>query len=105
LHAHQTEFFTRSHCHAWSAAPAYMLPITVLGAQPLTPGWTRFELSPFLGYLRWAYGVLPLPQGVLRFALEQSEGGVHGHITVPEGYTAVIAGKEYGVGRHAVAVP
>ncbi|GIV09916.1 MAG: hypothetical protein KatS3mg019_2007 [Fimbriimonadales bacterium] len=105
LHAHQTEFFTRSHCHAWSAAPAYMLPITVLGAQPLTPGWTRFELSPFLGDLRWAYGVLPLPQGALHFALEQSEGGVQGHITVPEGYTAVIAGKEYGVGRHAVAVP
>jgi alpha-L-rhamnosidase len=67
LQAHRTEFFTRSHCHAWSAAPAYFLPIAVLGAKPLEAGWRRFELRPFLGDLRWAHGRLPLPER--RFAL------------------------------------
>lgn len=102
LHAHRTEFFTRSHCHAWSAAPAYFLPITVLGAKPLTPGWRRFELSPFLGDLRWAYGRLPLREGRIDFALEQTESGVRGHVVIPEGYTALLHGKEYGAGRHEV---
>ncbi len=102
LQAHTTEFFTRSHCHAWSAAPAYFLPITVLGASPLAPSWKRFALNPFLGDLRWAYGALPLPEGVLRFALEQSDGGVRGHITVPEGYTAVLGETEYGAGEHRI---
>ncbi len=102
LHAHRTEFFTRSHCHAWSAAPAYFLPITVLGAKPLAVGWKRFELSPFLGDLAWAYGRLPLPNGTLDFALEQTEGGVRCLLTVPDGYTAVVQGNEYDAGRHAV---
>ena len=104
LHAHRTEFVTRSHCHAWSAAPAYFLPITVLSAKPLAAGWERFELSPFLGDLRWAYGRLPLPEGALDFALERTESGVRGHVVIPEGYTAVIQGKEYGAGRHEVSL-
>ncbi len=102
LQAHTTEFFTRSHCHAWSAAPAYFLPITLLGAKPLTPGWRRIELSPFLGDLAWAYGRLPLTEGVLDFALEKTDGGVRCLLTVPSGYTAIVQGKEYGAGRHEI---
>jgi alpha-L-rhamnosidase len=103
LQAHRTEFFTRSHCHAWSAAPAYFLPITVLGAKPLEAGWRRFELRPFLGDLRWAHGRLPLPDGVLHFAFEATDaGGVRGFVVIPDGYTAVLGGKEYGAGKHEV---
>ncbi|MCS7191266.1 MAG: hypothetical protein NZ843_06665, partial [Fimbriimonadales bacterium] len=104
LHAHKTEFFTRSHCHAWSAAPAYFLPITVLGAKPLTPGWTRFELRPFLGDLAWAYGRLPLPNGVMHFALEKIDEGIRGLLTIPDGYIAVLDQREYGAGRHEIVV-
>jgi hypothetical protein len=30
---------SRSHCHAWSAAPGAFLPGWVLGVRPTAPGW------------------------------------------------------------------
>lgn len=104
LHAHEAGFFTRSHCHAWSAAPAYMLPIAVLGAQPLAPGWTRFALSPFLGDLAWAYGRLPLPNGTLQFALERTDTGIRALLHIPKGYMVVIGDQELNAGQHEVVL-
>ncbi len=37
--------------HAWGAAPANLLPRFVLGAQPLTPGWTTATIRPSPGNL------------------------------------------------------
>ncbi|WP_350347577.1 family 78 glycoside hydrolase catalytic domain [Agromyces sp. G08B096] len=54
---------TRSHCHAWSAAPASFLPERVLGIQPLEPGFARVRIDPFAGDLDWARGRVPLPAG------------------------------------------
>ena len=52
---------SRSHCHAWSAAPARFLPQRILGIQPLDPGWTRIAVSPEPCGLTWAEGRVPLP--------------------------------------------
>lgn len=57
------ELPTRSHCHAWSAAPAYILPTAILGVQALTPGWTVVEVRPNPAGLSWAQGRVPLPHG------------------------------------------
>ena len=54
---------TRSHCHAWSAAPAYVLGRHVLGVQGLTPGWTEMRIAPKPGQLTWARGSVPHPSG------------------------------------------
>ncbi len=49
--------------HAWGAAPANLLPRFVLGAQPLTPGWTNAIIRPNIGSLTKAAGKVPTPRG------------------------------------------
>ncbi len=50
------EFPTRSHTHAWSSAPIYILNRIVLGIRPDAPGGKTFQISPHLGGLTWAEG-------------------------------------------------
>lgn len=52
---------TRSHCHAWSAAPGYFLGAFVLGIRPAAPGWKKVTVAPEPGDLAWARGAVPLP--------------------------------------------
>ena len=52
---------TRSHCHAWSAAPAAFLPERVLGIRGLEPGWRTVLVAPEPCGLEWADGSVPLP--------------------------------------------
>lgn len=54
---------TRSHCHAWSAAPGYFLGAYVLGVRPAAPGWAKVVIEPMNGDLGWAKGTVPLPHG------------------------------------------
>lgn len=54
---------TRSHCHAWSAAPGYFLGTNVLGVRRLEAGWRAVEIAPQPSGLAWANGAVPLPQG------------------------------------------
>lgn len=57
------KLLTRSHCHAWSAAPGYALGAWVLGIRPLSDGWTAVRVTPQPGDLHWAKGSVPLPSG------------------------------------------
>ncbi|MFC5649409.1 family 78 glycoside hydrolase catalytic domain [Paenibacillus solisilvae] len=54
---------TRSHCHAWSAAPGYFLGAYVLGVTGTADGWQKVRVSPQPGDLKWARGAVPLPDG------------------------------------------
>lgn len=98
------EWPTRSHCHAWSAAPAFALPSYVLGVRPLEPGFARFEVRPFLGDLEWAKGVVPTPHGEIAVSLRREGEKIQAQITVPPHTVAVIGGKQYGAGKHEVLV-
>ncbi len=55
--------FSRSHCHAWSAAPTYVFGVLFLGVKPLAPGFTKVAISPNLNGLKWIKGSVPIPQG------------------------------------------
>ncbi|MBB6734639.1 family 78 glycoside hydrolase catalytic domain [Cohnella zeiphila] len=57
------EMLTRSHCHAWSSAPAYFLGRETLGVRSLAPGWTSVEIAPMPCGLEWARGSVPHPAG------------------------------------------
>jgi alpha-L-rhamnosidase len=103
LHAHEVGWFTRSHCHAWSAAPVYFLPVALLGIRPLQPGFARFAIEPFLGDLEWAYGAFPIPQGKVEFAMERRDDAIQLRLTIPEGAVAVLDGKEYPAGTHSIS--
>ena len=80
------DFPTRSHCHAWSAAPLYFLPRLVLGIHNAAPGGKRFVISPRPGSLEWARGARPLFSGG-RVVVEWRRRGDELHIsaTAPEG--------------------
>lgn len=54
---------TRSHCHAWSAAPGYFFGQSILGVKRVDPGWTQVLIEPQPCDLTWARGSVPLPQG------------------------------------------
>ena len=56
---------TRSHCHAWSAAPVYFLGMLVLGITPLSKGLESILFSPKPCGLKWANGSVPTPYGTI----------------------------------------
>jgi len=54
---------TRSYCHGWSSAPAYLFLAEILGVKPLRPGFAAIRIQPCRWGLKWARGKVPLPQG------------------------------------------
>ncbi|WP_227793461.1 family 78 glycoside hydrolase catalytic domain [Paenibacillus guangzhouensis] len=62
-HQGNPHLLTRSHCHAWSSAPAYFLGREVLGVRSLAPGWSEVEIAPMPCGLSWAQGSVPHPAG------------------------------------------
>lgn len=97
------DMLSRSHCHAWSSAPAYFLGREVLGVRSLTPGWTEVEIAPVPSGLEWAKGSVPHPAGgridvswtvneankTMEMAICYPEN-VNVHPQIPSGYTAII---------------
>ena len=53
---------SRSHCHAWSAAPGYFLGAHVLGVRSGDLGWRKVIVEPQIADLTWARGTVPLPE-------------------------------------------
>lgn len=75
--------------HAWGAAPANLLPRFVLGAQPLTPGWSRTLVRPNPGTLKFAEGKIPTPMGPIR--VEWRQGQTFSlSLTLPAGMSAKV---------------
>ncbi|RCW48929.1 family 78 glycoside hydrolase catalytic domain [Paenibacillus prosopidis] len=104
------DLLTRSHCHAWSSAPAYFLGRELLGVRALTPGWTEIEIAPVLCHLTWAMGSVPHPGGGrIDVAWRLERGGtairlevaypehVKVNIRVPDGVMTEIREKKLGV--------
>ena len=75
---------TRSHCHGWSACPAYFLNEYVLGVRPLVAGYAKTQLSPHGGgELRFARGSIPTPHGEISVQWEYCDGKYRVHCCVP----------------------
>ncbi|MEF2244736.1 family 78 glycoside hydrolase catalytic domain [Paenibacillus sp. IITD108] len=100
------DMLSRSHCHAWSSAPAYFLSRELLGIKSLSPGWTSVEVRPVPCGLKWARGGVPHPGGGridVSWQVEEEQKKIqirvvhpeHAQVTVvvPEGYTANIEQK------------
>jgi len=73
--------------HAWGAAPANLLPRFVLGAQPLTAGWSRALIQPHPGTLTSAEGRMPTPRGELSVGWKRDKNFTL-TLTLPPGMTA-----------------
>ncbi|MFD0958038.1 family 78 glycoside hydrolase catalytic domain [Paenibacillus chungangensis] len=73
------KMLTRSHCHAWSAAPGYFLGACVLGVRKASAGWRKVRVAPQPAGMKWARGAVPLPDGGridVSWRLKE-EGGSH----------------------------
>jgi hypothetical protein len=81
---------TRSHCHAWSAAPAFFLPTHILGVKPIEPGFTRVLIEPNLCDLKWAKGTIPTPLGKIEVSYEISDDTFIADIKLPKGCSAEV---------------
>ncbi len=95
---------TRSHCHAWSAAPTYFLPREILGIKPRRPGYNSVLIAPHPCDLDWAHGRVPTPHGTVecQWKLQQNTfqldirlpQSIHGRIHLPhEGVLDVSRGN------------
>ncbi|HUU82122.1 MAG TPA: alpha-L-rhamnosidase C-terminal domain-containing protein, partial [Phycisphaerae bacterium] len=71
--------------HPWGASPCVYLIRSIAGLSPLTPGWTRVAVNPFLGDLRKVRVTVPTPQGLIEAEFFRTESGVAGRIAVPPG--------------------
>lgn len=81
-----SDMLTRSHCHAWSAAPGYFLGREILGVRPLDAGWRKVQIAPEPAGLRWASGAVPLPgQGEINVSWSLNEDKMQLSVTAPEG--------------------
>ncbi|MFD2611226.1 family 78 glycoside hydrolase catalytic domain [Paenibacillus gansuensis] len=86
---------TRSHCHAWSAGPAYFLGAAILGVRQSEIGWTKVTVAPQPCDLKWARGAVPLPQGGrvdVAWQVEETEAGrvIHLSVQAPEEVETVL---------------
>ena len=76
-----------SQCHAWSGAPAALLPLKILGIECRAPGWDTLRIAPRLGPLRWAEAAVPTPHGLIEVRAERNEksGAVAVEKVLPSG--------------------
>ena len=79
------DFLTRSHCHAWSAAPVYFLSRIILGVKQTRPGGKAFEISPRLNGLLRAGGSVATANGPLFVRWEVRDKTLNVEFSVPDG--------------------
>lgn len=89
-------WFGGTTSHGWSSTPTRDLMVTVLGVGPAEPGFAVAEVSPALGHLTWAEGVVPTPAGPLTVRVDAEM------IDVDTPLPVVVEGAPLPAGHHRV---
>jgi hypothetical protein len=95
---------TRSHCHAWSAAPGYFLGAYVLGVRENAHGWKSITVGPEPCGLAWARGSVPLPgQGRVDVSWRLDESGrIHIEVWAPANVETIVRLPQGYIGTYEV---
>jgi len=64
--------FNNGWSHAWSAAPAHILPRKILGIEPAEPGFGKILIRPHPGNLTHAYAKVPTIRGAITAEFSQT---------------------------------
>jgi hypothetical protein len=64
-----------SLAHAWGAGPTQILTESVLGAIPVNPGYSTWQVKPHQGSISWAQGQIPTASGSLAVRWAQDTAG------------------------------
>ena len=84
------KWWTRSYCHAWSAAPTYFLSRYQLGVWWAEPGYTTARIAPQPTSLTWARGSVPTPHGSIHVNWHQSDQGFAIEVQLPPGVAGTV---------------
>ena len=76
---------TRSHCHAWSAMPAFFLSSYVLGVRPKDVITNGVIVAPEPVDLVWAHGCFPTPKGTVNVRWSRGEKSFTLWVELPSG--------------------
>jgi alpha-L-rhamnosidase len=86
----EKDWWTRSYCHAWSAAPTYFLTRYQLGAWWETPGCEVVRIAPQPVDLKWARGDWSTPRGIVHVSWEKMDGKFELDVQLPAGARGVV---------------
>lgn len=86
----EKEWWTRSHCHAWSAAPVYFLTRYQLGVWSEEAGYRKVRIAPVPCGLTWAEGRVPTPHGEIEVMWEQKEERFEMKVKLPAGVEGTV---------------
>jgi hypothetical protein len=84
------EWWTRSYCHAWSAAPVYFLTRYQLGVWWEEPGYRKARIAPVPLDLSWAKGRVPTPTGEIVANWRKDDEKFMIEIALPAGTAATV---------------
>ena len=77
--------------HAWTSYPGYLLQKYILGVQPNSGGFDKFDVRPETGSLTFAEGTVPTVKGLITTHWEKKSGGqFYLSVTVPANTRATI---------------
>ncbi len=74
--------------HAWGAAPANIIVRKMMGIEPLTPGFGKFQVKIQPGYLKTASLTTTVIKGTIHLSWEKKTGETRIALTVPGATTA-----------------
>lgn len=84
-------------CHGWSASPAYLLPMYILGIRPLKEGYNEalFQIPNFENNeVTGANGSVITPKGEIKAAYTKYEGFIKADVFVPKDIKLTVKYKE-----------
>ena len=84
--------YDKSLCHAWGAAPIYLLGRFFMGVYPTSPGFETFRVKPHLGGFGFIEGSVPIMGGEVKIKLDGNSLSV---TATKGGGTLSINGKDY----------
>ena len=84
--------YDKSLCHAWGAAPIYLLGRFFMGVYPTSPGFETFSVKPHLGGFGFIEGCVPIMGGEVKIKLDGNSLSV---TATKGGGTLSINGKDY----------
>lgn len=86
LQADGTTGYFVSLAHGWSSGPASWLMQEVLGVRALDAGFSKVQIRPDLGDLKWLRGSMATPRGPVRVNVDER----HIQVEIPSGMEAAV---------------
>ena len=95
-----------SLCHGFATSPVDLFQTSILGIEPLSPGFSIFKVNPKALDLTFAEGRVPTPHGNISIRWEREDNYLKVKLIVPAGTVAeTIDGNSYAPGTHDLKLP